>query len=194
MVLFINACLRAKQSRTKSLCDSFLEEYARLHPEEAIETVDLCTDHYNCLTSKAVEERDALVLAQNLTHPTLAPALRFAKADKLVIGAPYWDVSFPAALKCYIENICVNGVTFLYTPLGPKGLCNAKKMLYISTTGGPVPGKNAGFAYMEELCNTLLGINDCAYFAAGMLDVEGQDVSALLEQARTELLAAAPSF
>ena len=36
----------------------------------------------------------------------------FAKADTIVIAAPFWDLSFPASLKCYIEAINILGITF----------------------------------------------------------------------------------
>ena len=37
------------------------------------------------------------------------------KADEIVIGAPYWDLSFPAALKVYIEHVSVCDIAFHYT-------------------------------------------------------------------------------
>ena len=56
-------------------------------------------------------------------------ARQFAAADQIVIAAPYWDLSFPAALKQYFEQINVLGITFAYTPEGvPKGLCRARKL------------------------------------------------------------------
>lgn len=58
----------------------------------------------------------------------------FAEADEIVIGAPYWDLSFPAALKIYIEHAAVMGVTFHYTEEGRcEGLCRAKHLTYITT-------------------------------------------------------------
>ena len=35
-------------------------------------------------------------------------------ADTIVIAAPFWDFSFPAALKIYIENIYVTGIVSRY--------------------------------------------------------------------------------
>ena len=37
-------------------------------------------------------------------------ASQFQQADEIVIAAPYWDLSFPAILKLYLENIYVTGV------------------------------------------------------------------------------------
>ncbi len=41
-------------------------------------------------------------------------AHQFAEAEIVVVGAPYWEYQFPALLRCYIEHISVNGVTFAY--------------------------------------------------------------------------------
>ena len=31
---------------------------------------------------------------------------------RIVVAAPFWDLSVPAVLKVYIENISADGVTF----------------------------------------------------------------------------------
>ena len=50
---------------------------------------------------------------------------RWPEADEIVIGAPYWDLSFPAALKTYLEHCCVCDVTFHYTQEGrPEAYAN----------------------------------------------------------------------
>ena len=42
-------------------------------------------------------------------------AKQFAGADTIVIAAPFWDLSFPAILKTYIENIYVTGIVSRYS-------------------------------------------------------------------------------
>ena len=34
-----------------------------------------------------------------------------AQADMIVIAAPYWDMSFPASLKIFLEAASVVGIT-----------------------------------------------------------------------------------
>ena len=49
--------------------------------------------------------------------------------DIIVIGAPFWDLSFPAILKIFIENIYVTGLVTKFGENGkPVGLCKAKKL------------------------------------------------------------------
>lgn len=50
--------------------------------------------------------------------PLFRYAKQFAQAADIVVAAPYWDLSFPAILKVYLEQICVTGLTFQYTPEG----------------------------------------------------------------------------
>lgn len=45
-------------------------------------------------------------------------AHQFAESDTVVIAAPYWDLSFPAVLKAYLEAVSVCGITFKYDEQG----------------------------------------------------------------------------
>lgn len=180
-LLFVDACLRGEASRTRRLCDTFLEE-CRLHgPEHIVERAALDRMEPAPLQARELAERDALVAAGRLDAPSLAPAVQFARADRILIGAPYWDMSFPAALKAYLERICVCGVTFHYTEHGPEGLCRGRELTYITTAGGIIGGNNFGFDYIRGLCG-MLGIPKVSWAYAEGLDIDGMDVEALLSQ------------
>ena len=66
-------------------------------------------------------------------HTTLAK--RIAAADRIVIAAPFWDMSFPSALKVFFENMSLFGVTFDSNDKECYGLCKAEKVMYITTRG-----------------------------------------------------------
>ena len=109
---------------------------------------------------------------------------QFAEADMILVGAPYWEYQFPAALRCYLEQVSVGGLTFVYTEDGrPKGLCKANKLFYITTAGGPIMDRNCGFDYIKTLCSNMLGFTDIDYVAAECLDVWGVDVEEKLREA-----------
>ena len=39
-------------------------------------------------------------------------ARRIAAADRIIIAAPFWDMSFPSALKVFFANMSLFGITF----------------------------------------------------------------------------------
>ena len=116
MNLFINACVR-KQSRTRILADCLLSKL-----EGETEEIRLTDLSFPVVDEAFLQERNRLIASGRLDDPLFSLARQFSEADVIVIAAPYWDLSFPAALKQYFELINVLGVTFMYTPDGyPKG-------------------------------------------------------------------------
>ena len=110
----------------------------------------------------------------------------FARADTVLIGAPYWDLSFPAALKIWVENIYVRNLTFRYTPEGePVGLAQGKQAVYITTAGSPVGENDWGAGYMRAVLTTL-GIPEFRSIRAEGIDIQGWDVQGILRRAESE--------
>ncbi len=176
-ILFINACVR-EQSRTKRLADCLLSklqgeiEEARL-PETAFPVFD----------EEFLQKREQLITAGDFEDDLFKLAHQFAGADLIVIAAPYWDLSFPAALKQYFEQINVVGITFMYTPEGfPKGLCKAKKMYYITTAGGMYVPEEFGFGYVKALAQNFYGIEDVEEVRAVGLDIDGADAEEIMQE------------
>lgn len=98
-----------------------------------------------------------------------------ARADLVVVGAPYWDLGFPAALKVYLEWACTLGITFGYTQAGEqRGLCRAERLIYITTAGGPLEDRNFGYEYVRGVAG-MLGIINTHCVAAQGLDIRGND-------------------
>lgn len=186
-ILFIDACLRGPElSRTYGLCQHFLKEYTPRHPDSEITCRSLATDCPPLLTGELAVQRERW-LQEQPDHPLLIPARDVAEADLILVGAPYWDLSFPAALKAYLEWSSMLGITFRYTEEGQQvGLSRARALVYCTSAGGPVVGQNYGYDYLKGLA-TMFGIPATHCVAAEGLDIWGNDVSAILEQAKTEL-------
>ena len=95
-------------------------------------------------------------------------------------------MGFPALLKIYLETVTVSGITFCYAEGRPRGLCNARKLYYITTAGGPIL-KDFGFPYVQTLAKTLYGIGETICISAENLDIDGADVAGALEKAKKEI-------
>ena len=106
MILFVNACVR-EGSRTKRLADVLLAR--RRGPVEEVRLHEIA---FPVADANFLEKRDALIAAGSFDDPMFALARQFAAADEVVIAAPLWDLSFPASLKQYFEQINVTGITF----------------------------------------------------------------------------------
>lgn len=190
-VLFVNCCIsQNSQSRTKLLCDAFIDAYHEAHPEDTVDELVLGNEALAWMTAETLNRRDTLIAKKQMDGPVFRYARQFARADKILIGAPYWDMSFPALLKVYIENVSVNGIAFHYTEQGPQGLCDAQKLLYLTTVGGFLNGADSGIAYLNDVCN-MFGIGAFDSIAAEGLDIDGADVGGIMEQACKEAKALA---
>ena len=64
-------------------------------------------------------------------------------------------------MKCYLEQICVTGLTFTFSSKGiPGGLCHADSLHYVTTSGGSIGELNLGYEYLEKLCKVYYGGGD----------------------------------
>ena len=163
-ILFVNACVR-ENSRTLVLAKSILNGISG-----EITEVNLNRENIPSLNRELLEKRDNLIKNGNLNDPMLRYARQFAEADEIVVAAPYWDLSFPAILKTYMEQITVAGITFEYINGRPNGLCKAKKLTYVTTSGGPIFA-DFGYEYIKALAKNFYGISETKAYRAMNLDV-----------------------
>lgn len=187
-LLFVNACVREGNSRTLKLARRFLEAWQGAHPNGVITEVDLIKARLSPQYPEVLRERDELWNAGRFDHAMFAPARQFAAAGKIVIAAPFWDLSFPAVLKIYLERISVSGITFGYDDQGANlGLCKADKLLLITTRGGnfslpETAWMEMGARQLHALC-AMYGISSFKCLAAEGLDDVRNDAAALLGEA-----------
>ena len=183
-ILYVNACVKHDiASRTDRLAQAYLNK---------------CLESQNCslsvvnfedtimypLTGKSLAEREIAIENNDFSGRQFELARSFASADEVVIAAPYWDMSFPASLKLYIEQLCVNKLTFCYNEKGmPCGLTKIKKAVYLTTAGGYIGSNNFGFDYIKGVFSNLFGIADISFFSAEGLDIYGNDSEKILSDA-----------
>lgn len=178
-ILYINSCPR-ENSRTKDLAEHLL---SKLNGQ--ITEVNLYKNQPLPLDEDTLNKRSNLIENGIYDDKMFNLANQFANADIIVISAPFWDLLFPAVLRCYIENITVNKITFCYSEEGrPVGLCKAKRLYYITTSGGYIGNDNLGFNYIKALSEKFFGINDVTCFTAEGLDIIDADIDTIIQSAK----------
>lgn len=192
-LLYIDACIRGEHSRTRALAEAYLDAYRAAHPQDGIEMVDLSRTALKPLDCAALQARDAAFGAWNERQFALARQLR--GADRIVIAAPFWNGTFPAALHVYFEHVCVAGLTFNCVDDRYEGLCRAQECVFLTTRGGVYEtGKSqlidVAASFLESL-TTMLGVPRVRVIAAEGLDIAGNDAEKLLEAAKKKAAQAA---
>ena len=181
-ILYVNACVR-KEARTRRLAEKLLSKLDKPFEEIRLEKMVFPTSNDDYLNL-----RDQLVSRGDFQNPLFDLARQFSEAETIVIAAPYWDLSFPAMLKQYLEQITVVGVTFKYSEEGiPVSLCKAKRLFYVTTAGGFFVPEDYGFGYVKALAQNYYGIPEVRKIEAVGLDIDGADVNAIMAAAEDAL-------
>ena len=175
-ILLINACVR-EDSRTLVLTKEVMKNTAG-----EVTELNLSCEEIFPLDRETLAKRERLVRAGEFDDPMFRYAKQFAEAEEIVIAAPFWDLSFPAMLKVYLEQITVAGITFKYIDGRPSGLCKARRLTYVTTSGGPIFA-DFGYSYVKALAKNFYGIAETKSIRAMGLDMEMISAEELLERA-----------
>lgn len=188
--LIVDCCLRGEASRTRRLMNAFV---GALPGDFEVETLMPEAEALACLTGAHFEQRQRLLEVGALDHPRFRYARQFAEADIVCIAAPFWDLSFPALLKVYIEQVSLDGITFSARDNRLVGLCRGTDLVFLTTRGGAYEGDpmEMGNRYLDAL-HTFFGFDRYTCIAADGLDLERADVEGILDEAikRAQTLAA----
>ena len=195
-VLYIKANIKNEgESRTFKVSDSFVEEYKKNNPEDEIITLDLYKENIDFLRADDLGKLFGPKDEESKNNSILKYAYQFADADKYIIAAPMWNLSFPAILKAYIDYVSVSGITFKYTAEGPVGLLNNKKAVHIVSRGGGYD--NSPYEMGDRYLRTILGffgIKDIETIAIDNLDVMGVNVEEKVEEGKENAISLAKKF
>jgi len=160
-LLIINACSN-KNSKTLKLTKDIIKLFDN---DYAIDIINTYALPFSFINDEIIEKRNN----GKYDESAYKYANMIKNADRIIIAAPLWDMSFPASLKVFIENIMIPNVLFRYEDDKAIGLSNAKKLLYITTIGGKV-NINYGFEEIKGIAN-LWGINDVNSISIDLVDV-----------------------
>lgn len=164
-LILIDACMRDGESRTRRILEPLMSELGKRYE---IETVALDGEDYQAVGRRVLAERGEGHVPETIAEQ----ARRLAAADRIVIVAPFWDMSFPAILKVFIENMSLFNITFKDNGTYFEGLCRCEKVLYITTrgmnvkTGEPMEGATP---YIKAI-GALWGLGEVITVAAENLD------------------------
>ena len=184
-LLFVDCCIsqRGPDSRTRALADAFLAAFRAAHPDVELETVSpeemMALQPFD---AEHLNERDALASVGAVDAPVFAWARQFRSADAVVVAAPYWDLSYPAALRTYVEYISANGIAYHYEADGCHGDCQANWLVYLTSGGDFEHEDSVGVLHWRQLC-ALFGIERFDYVFAGGLDIDPAKTQELLSGA-----------
>lgn len=127
-LLYIDSCIRGELSRTKRIATPIIE---KLKERYEIETITI-----NELDLKPVQFDENRRRAGGIvSEEAVSWANKIKNADRIVISAPFWDMSIPAALKTFFELCSLFGVTFDSDDKTCFGLCKAENVMFITTRG-----------------------------------------------------------
>ena len=127
-LLYIDARIRGKDSRTKRIAEPIIE---KLKEKYNVERFTLNDMDLSIVKEELITKRNNGIIDENVMR--WAETVR--DADRIVIAAPFWDMSIPAALKNFLELCSIFDVTFKSNDKTCYGNCKAEKMLFITTRG-----------------------------------------------------------
>ncbi len=177
-LLFVNSCIsqRGESSRTLALARAFLEAVPSAEVEEVTPEQMLALKPFDV---PMLNQRDELFRAGKFDDPVYDLARQFCAADLIVVAAPYWDMSYPAALRTYIEHISANGVAYHYDQFGSHGDAKASRLVYLTSGGDFEHEDSVGVVHWRQLC-VQFGIPQFDYVFAGGLDIDPAKTPELL--------------
>ncbi|HSZ50658.1 MAG TPA: NAD(P)H-dependent oxidoreductase [Caulobacteraceae bacterium] len=120
-VLKIVASPRGDQSVSCALVDAFVREYMTKADDVVVDTLDVWQERLPEFDAETINAKYKGVSGEPMT-PTEATAWekirelasRFQRADRIVLGAPMWNFSFPYKLKQLIDLSCQRNMLFRF--------------------------------------------------------------------------------
>ncbi|MEM8632598.1 MAG: NAD(P)H-dependent oxidoreductase [Pseudomonadota bacterium] len=187
-VLHIDASARKEGSVSRDLTARIVERFKAGGVETVItrdlaDAVPLIDEewvgaNFTPAEDRTDAQRDKLALSDRLVGELKA-------ADVVVIGAPLYNFSVPAALKAWVDLVARAGSTFRYTENGPVGLLEGKRAIVVIPTGGTAVGSDVEFAsgYLRHFLG-FIGITDVEVIKADQLMM---DADAALKSANDDV-------
>lgn len=131
-LVVIDACVRQQDSRTWRIAAPIVEFLSSKYETVVYRLTEMPMEP---LTPATYAER----VAGSVPPWAVKAAKAVAEADRILIAAPFWDMSFPSVLKVFFEHISLFGITFTDSGRSCVGMCKCEKVMYITTRGMNIP-------------------------------------------------------
>ena len=172
-VLRIDASMRRDGSVTRDLTDKVIAQLdgTNVVTRDLVEGIDLIDPDW--IGANFTDPADRTDAQQAALAKSDALVAELKAADVVVIGAPIYNFSVPAALKAWIDQICRARETFRYTENGPVGLLDGKRAIVLVASGGVPVDSPVDFMtpYLRHALG-FVGIKDVTVIAADRLNGE----------------------
>lgn len=146
-LVYIDACIRDKDSRTKKVATPIINELKKKY-----DVTTFCINNLklDIVQNELINKR----LSGDIPEYVMEWATTIQSADRVVIAAPFWDMSIPSSLKVFIELCSILNVTFKSDDKTCFGNCKSEKLLYITTRGMDISTNDEldqGTSYLKAL-------------------------------------------
>lgn len=196
-LLLIHASPRGERSDSRKLGEEYLATWQAAHPGGRAVVRDLGYEPPPYLTEAWVE--GAFTPPDTHSHAARA-AMRVSDryvdelvaADEIVIATPIYNLSVPAALKAWIDQIVRFGRTFTRGDQGFTGILQGKRVRVLVTSGSDFrpTGAFAAYNFVEPYLRAVLGfigVTDVTFVYAHSLNASDDQRTAVLSEVRTSL-------
>lgn len=192
-LLQINTGLFGADSQSTRLADQFATRYLEARPELRRVVRDFSVNpvpHLDSARAKALFTPEAERSPEQRSVVAESDALidELRSAQVVVIGLPMYNFQVPSTLKSYFDHIARAGVSFQYTPNGPKGLLANRKVYVLAARGGQYSGtpKDTQTPYVEQFLS-FIGLSDIEWIYAEGLKVSPEAAERSLGAAFREI-------
>ena len=188
-ILRIDASMRRQKSVSRMLADEMVAALGARKHGVAVTNRDLAAGigfvNSAWIEAERTSEEHRTPDQRALLAQSDALVAELQAADDIVIAAPIYNFSVPAALKAWIDLICRDKITFAYENDLPRGLLSNKQANLIITSGGTVCDTDVDYAtgYIRHILE-FVGVKD-----VNTIDVTGlsKNRSQVIESARKQI-------
>lgn len=198
-ILHIDSSITGEASVSRQLSSQVVERLTALQPGAQVVRRDLVADPLSHTSVQTLPSAHPLAAPIDSLHgDTLAArkaadeALReFLDANVVVIGVPMYNFSIPSQLRAWIDRIIVPGTTVGYTPEGPVGMVEGKRVILAISQGGAYGHPQSPYReFVQSYMTTVfrfIGVEEVEVVLAEGLSISPEIRGQAIESARAKV-------